>query len=56
MASRFCDRIALLKAGQLVDFGTPREVITIQRVREIYSVDAEIIDHPTTGRPHVIPL
>lgn len=56
LASMFCDQLALLKSGHLEAFGTPDEVITKERVRQIYMVDAEIIPHPVTGRPYVIPL
>ena len=39
LAARFCDRIVLLDQGRLVAEGAPGEVLTAERVREVYRVD-----------------
>lgn len=42
IAAMFCDRIYVLKKGQIVASGTPEEVFTIELIRDIYQVDVEI--------------
>ena len=44
MAAMFCDRLYVLKDGRLVAKGTPREVLTPERIREIYGVESEIVE------------
>ncbi|MCO5731206.1 ABC transporter ATP-binding protein [Rhizobium sp. SSA_523] len=41
-AALFCDRIALMQGGRLVALGRPQEVLTVQTVREVFGVEAEI--------------
>jgi iron complex transport system ATP-binding protein len=42
LAARYCDRLVLLSDGQLVADGPPEEVLTSDRIREVYEVDAHI--------------
>jgi iron complex transport system ATP-binding protein len=39
LVARFCDRIVLLHQGRKVADGRPREVLTPERLREVYRVD-----------------
>lgn len=43
LAGWFCDRIALMRAGEVFAFGTPTEVLTGANIREVYGVDADIV-------------
>ncbi|RSM86277.1 ABC transporter ATP-binding protein [Kibdelosporangium aridum] len=42
LAARYCDRLVLLSKGQLVADGPPEEVLTRDRLREVYEMDAHI--------------
>lgn len=42
LAARFCDRLVLLCGGELVAAGAPEEVLTTDRLREVYEVDAHL--------------
>ncbi|WP_158895294.1 ABC transporter ATP-binding protein [Amycolatopsis anabasis] len=42
LAARFCDRLLLLHQGALIATGTPQEVLTPDRLREVFEIDAEI--------------
>ncbi|WP_456695074.1 ABC transporter ATP-binding protein [Aeromicrobium sp. P5_D10] len=53
LASTYCDRVALLRAGRLVAVGTPAEVLTTERIENVYGVDCDLLTHPRTGRPVV---
>lgn len=51
LAAMFCPRLLLLDRGRIAAIGTPAEVLTPGRVREVYGVDVEVRAHPATGRP-----
>jgi iron complex transport system ATP-binding protein len=42
LAARFCDRLLLLCQGSLVAAGTPLDVLTADRLRDVFEIDAEI--------------
>lgn len=44
LATRFCDRAFLLDHGRLAASGTLAEVLTAQRLAEVYRIDAEFAD------------
>jgi iron complex transport system ATP-binding protein len=46
LAARFSDRLALLKAGQLHYLGTPPEVLTCDRIAEIFGINATVLETP----------
>ena len=52
IAAKYSDRMVLLHQGRIFKAGSPWEVITSENIREVYSVDAEVIDH--SGRPYVL--
>jgi iron complex transport system ATP-binding protein len=53
-AAEYSDRIILLKEGRVAGEGTPKEVITPDRIREVYGVDVIVMPHPASGRPCVL--
>lgn len=42
LAARFCDRVLLLDGGELVAAGPPQEVLTGERLREVFGIEAEL--------------
>jgi iron complex transport system ATP-binding protein len=42
MAARYCDRLLLLDGGQLVSDGTPEQVLTPDRLRAVYGIEAAV--------------
>jgi len=44
------DRVALMKKGQLVALGTPAEVVTPERLRELYGIDVAVAFMEAAGR------
>jgi iron complex transport system ATP-binding protein len=56
MASQFCHRLLLLDKGRVAQLGSPEEVLTVERIREIYRCEAIVDTHPVTGKPRVTPL
>ncbi len=53
LASQYCDRILMLKAGALFRLGTPHEVIGVDALRAVYGCDVLIDRHPESGVPRV---
>jgi iron complex transport system ATP-binding protein len=45
-----------MKDGGIVAQGTPEEVVTAERLHEVFGLAAHVTTEPTDGRPHVIPL
>ena len=54
-AAHYCDRLLMLREGQLVAEGTPREVITSTTLRRVFDVQVVVSDHPTEGTLWVMP-
>ena len=53
LASRYCDKIAMLHNGMIFCAGTPREVLSRDNISIVYGVDASI--HENEGIVHIIP-
>ena len=53
LASQYCDRILMLKAGMLFRFGLPDEVIDVDILRAVYGCDVLVDRHPESGVPRV---
>ena len=46
LAARFCDRIAILKEGRLVDINTPKKVLNIENFKIGFEINSHIINTP----------
>ncbi len=55
LASNYCSKLILLYKGKLHKIGTPEEILSKECLEKIYNIKLEILEHPTTGKPLVIP-
>jgi iron complex transport system ATP-binding protein len=55
LASKYTDRIIMMKDGKIFDMGTPKSVLTAENIRSVYGVVAEVINN-NGGSPHIIPV
>jgi iron complex transport system ATP-binding protein len=55
-AASLCRTLVLLKDGEVLASGPTDEVLTPDRIRLLYDVDADVTRHPGTGQIVVIPL
>ena len=55
LAARYADNLVVLKDGEVVATGAPREVMTRDMLREVFGVEAKIFPDPRTGTPLCIP-
>ena len=46
LAARFCDRIAILKEGKLIDINIPKEVLNNKNFKIGFDIDSHIIETP----------
>ncbi|QHC58716.1 ABC transporter ATP-binding protein [Rathayibacter sp. VKM Ac-2760] len=56
LAARCCDRLLVLSDGTVVADGPPAEVLTVDLLREVFEIEAQILADATTGRPVVLPI
>jgi iron complex transport system ATP-binding protein len=54
-AARYADHVIVMKAGRIVATGAPREVVTAERIDDVFGLPCRIIDDPESGTPLVIP-
>jgi len=54
LAARFADRVALLSGGELVALGAPEQVLTAERLSEIYRTPIHVEEHAELERLVVI--
>ena len=55
LASRYSDRVIIMKGGRIFDAGTPSDVLTPENIRSVYGVEAEVING-NGGMPYIIPI
>ncbi len=55
-AAEFCDRLILMRGGEIVAVGTPELALTADNLRQVYGAEAEIGTNPATGRPFIFAL
>ena len=53
LASAYCDHIALMKNGRLFAQGSPAEVLTCERIEEVYGTRVHIRKDPVVSKPHI---
>lgn len=53
-ACRYCDQLVVLKKGQLVAQGTPHDVFTQTLLKDVFSLDARVIQDPVANTPMCI--
>lgn len=56
LASQFCDKIILMKDGRIYDFGAPKEVLTSRNLKDVFSVDVIVKQHPIYDTIYILPL
>ncbi|MFD2831326.1 ABC transporter ATP-binding protein [Corticicoccus populi] len=50
-ASRFSDYMIAMKDGRLVMDGTPKDVMTVQNLRSVFNIEADLMDCPYSSNP-----
>lgn len=53
LAAYYCDRLYVLREGEVTASGPPAEVLTPALLEDVYGVASEVVIHPRTGAPQV---
>ena len=53
LAGRYCDRLAMMSNGSIVQDGEPASVLTVDNLRSVFGVETEVKIDDSTGRPQV---
>ena len=56
IASIYCDYIFALKKGQIIAEGTPKDIFTVENIKNIFGLNAHVIIHPTKNVPCIVYL
>jgi iron complex transport system ATP-binding protein len=58
LASKYTDRVLIMKEGRIFDAGSPSNVLTTENIRSVYGVEAEVISRVDSngGRPYIVPI
>nr|WP_319376558.1 ABC transporter ATP-binding protein [uncultured Methanoregula sp.] len=56
MAALYCDRLIMIRDGQVVADGIPSKVLTPEKIRQVYGAEVVASFHPATGRTFLMPL
>jgi iron complex transport system ATP-binding protein len=51
----FSDHVIMIKDGRIVGDGTPQEVLTMEKIKEVYHVDVDILVNPHDGNRMIMP-
>jgi iron complex transport system ATP-binding protein len=55
LAAHYADRVALMVAGKIQAIGTPAEVLKSELISDAYCLPVQVVTHPLTGGPLVLP-
>ncbi len=55
LAARYADKLLAMICSQTVAYGTGSEIITEELIEKLFGIKANIVTHPETGTPVVIP-
>ncbi|NLM09328.1 MAG: heme ABC transporter ATP-binding protein [Clostridiaceae bacterium] len=56
LAAEYCDIIYLLKDGCIVCGGPPKEVLTYDKIENVYDIVCLVYENPVSKKPHIIPV
>lgn len=56
LAAAYVDRVAIVSDARIVAFGAPEKVFTAPLLGRVYQQDVEVVPHPVSGIPLVLPV
>lgn len=56
LAARYASHLVAVKGGRVVAQGSPEQVLTPERVQEVFGMSATVVADPVTGTPMVVPI
>jgi len=56
LAAQYCSRVVMLSAGRSYAEGSPKDVLTPDKISKVFGVEVSILSHPNGGTPVVLPI
>jgi len=56
LAAEFSDRVMLLKGGNTIALGAPKEVLTTELLKRVFDLQVLVDTHPVSGAPRITPV
>ncbi|MGH3681327.1 MAG: hemin ABC transporter ATP-binding protein, partial [Natronosporangium sp.] len=56
LAAAYADRVVVLAGGRVAAAGPPAEVLTARLLSDVWRHPVEVLPHPRTGAPLVLPV
>lgn len=54
-ASKYCSRLLLMKSGEIIDDGTPNEIINYKNMSKLFDFGIILKHHPKEGYKYILP-
>ncbi|MDN6619466.1 MAG: ABC transporter ATP-binding protein, partial [Corynebacterium variabile] len=55
LALRYSDNLVVMRDGDLIATGKPEEIITSELLKDVFELDATVIEDPVVGGPLIVP-
>lgn len=55
LAVRYSDHLIVMRDGAVVATGAPGDIITAELLKDVFDLDAVVVDDPVTGGPLIVP-
>lgn len=55
-ASKYSDRLIIMKDGKIVSDGCPRDVINKETIKQVYKIECDIDNDPISNKPRIHPI
>ncbi|MEV0030029.1 ABC transporter ATP-binding protein [Nocardia sp. NPDC050793] len=56
LAIRYSDQLIVMHAGRIVAQGGPSDIVTAALLKEVFGLDASVLEDPVSGRPMIVPI
>lgn len=56
LAIRYSDRLIVMRDGRIIAKGAPADIIDAPLLREVFGLEATVLEDPMSGRPMIVPI
>ncbi|MFD0363244.1 ABC transporter ATP-binding protein [Nocardia sp. GCM10030253] len=56
LAIRYSDELIVMRAGRIVAQGKPGDIVDAGLLREVFDLEASVLEDPVSGRPMIVPI
>ncbi|MBF6346798.1 ABC transporter ATP-binding protein [Nocardia cyriacigeorgica] len=56
LAIRYSDQLIVMREGRIIAKGAPADIIDAELLREVFGLEATVLEDPMSGRPMIVPI